>query len=333
VNGTLTSSTLGTLDVTGGSLFGSGTVGDNVVDGSILSPGSSVAATGKLTVADTYTQQSAGALDIAIDGATAGTKYDQLTVTKAATLGGTLNISLGTGFTPTIGQTFTILTASSVSDTFATVNGLAINGSEHFTITYNAGSVVLKVVAGALPASSTGPSNTVAQLIHPALNHGGVESHGSVGKGRYGLAVFGQRNTLAPRVPTITFATSMARIPTVGLAHVPANTLAPIAMPVSFGHPTTGTLGFRPRDEFGSGASSAPSGASDANVAGSFGISQVSAAAYNSMSGMNHMRFECGLDLKAVLKTSRKRLVKGLWASPDSPDALSLGYMTFIGAH
>ena len=330
VNGTLTSSTLGTLDVTGGSLFGSGTVGDNVVDGSVLSPGTSVAATGKLTVADAYTQQSAGALDIAIDGAAAGTKYDQLSVTKGATLGGTLNISLGAGFTPTVGETFTILTASTVSDTFATVNGLAINGSEHFTITYNAGSVVLKVVAGALPASSTGPSDTVAQLIHPVLNHGAVGRHGSDGKGRYGIMAFGPRNALA----TAMFpATSMTRVPTATLARIPATSLAPVAMPVSFGHSATGMLGFRPRDEFGSGAASAqPSGAGDAGV-GSFGISQVSAAAYNSMSGMNHLRFECGVDLKALLKTSRKRLVKGLWASPDSPDALSLGYMTYTASH
>ena len=105
----------------------------------MLTPGDSSTTTGKLTVADTYTQSSSGALDIQINGATAGTKYDLLKVTQGATLGGTLNIALGTGFTPTVGETFTILTASSVSDTFATVNGLAINGSEHFTITYNAG--------------------------------------------------------------------------------------------------------------------------------------------------------------------------------------------------
>jgi hypothetical protein len=219
------------------------------------------------------------------------------------------------------------------------VNGLAINGSEHFTITYNAGSVVLTVVSGALTASAM-PSDTVAQLIHPALNHGAVVNHGSIGRGHYGPTVFAHRNALVPaimpsttsitRMPTIT----LARVPTVGLARVPTITLAPVAMPVSFGHPATGTLGFRPRDEFGSGASSAPTpGAGDANVAGSFGISQVSAAAYNSMGGMNHMRFECGVDLKALLKTSRKRLVKGLWAAPDSPDALSLGYMTYTASH
>jgi hypothetical protein len=51
------------------------------------------------------------------------------------------------------------------------------------------------------------------------------------------------------------------------------------------------------------------------------------------MGAMNHMRFECGVDLKALLKTSRKQLLKGLWAAPDSPDALSLGYMTYTGSH
>jgi hypothetical protein len=51
------------------------------------------------------------------------------------------------------------------------------------------------------------------------------------------------------------------------------------------------------------------------------------------MSAMNHQRFECGVDLKALLKTSRKQLLKGLWAAPDSKDALSIGYMTYTGSH
>jgi hypothetical protein len=84
-------------------------------------------------------------------------------------------------------------------------------------------------------------------------------------------------------------------------------------------------------DQFGSlaPAVSAPIGTSDASVAGSFGIAAVSAASYNSMSNTNHMRFECGVDLKALLKTSHKQLLKGLWAAPDSPDALAIGYMTY----
>src|ERR1017187_570327 len=77
VDGNLTNS--GTLST---KLFGGGTLGYNVVDAGILSPGNSVATTGKLTVADTYTQSAAGALDIAINGAAAGTNYDQLKVTQ-----------------------------------------------------------------------------------------------------------------------------------------------------------------------------------------------------------------------------------------------------------
>jgi len=303
VDGTLTSTSLGTLAVNGGSLFGGGTLSYNVVDAGILSPGDSVAKTGKLTVADTYTQSSAGTLDIAINGTTAGTKYDQLKVTQSATLGGTLNISLGTGFTPTVGQTFTILTASSVSSTFTTVNGLAINGTEHFTITYNGASVTLKVVSGPAPAASL----ILTQLLPPIR-------HGSAIEGHYG-----------PEVSSRRMATLPAIVPAMGVAR---------AAPVSVGRPTTGMRGFRPMDQFGSPAiASALAGTFDTSVAGSFGVAPISAASYNSMSGMNHLRFECGLDLKALLKTSRKQLLKGLWAAPDSRDALAIGYMNYTGSH
>jgi hypothetical protein len=311
VNGTLTSTSLGTLALNGGSLDGVGTLGYNVVDASVLTPGNSATATGKLTVADTYTQSSAGSLDIQINGATAGTKYDQLNVTQAATLGGTLSIKLAAGFTPTVGETFTILTASTVSDQFATVNGLAINSSEHFNITYNAGSVVLTVASGALPASIPAFSNTLAQLTHPALNSGSsTQSH-------YGLAVSGP---------------SLARLPARVTATVPAASVSRMA-PISAAYVAGGRPGFHAMDQFGSlaPAVSAPVGTSDAGAAGSFGIAAVSAASYNSMSNTNHMRFECGVDLKALLKTSHKQLLKGLWAAPDSPDALAIGYMTYTG--
>jgi hypothetical protein len=328
VNGTLTSSSLGTLAVNGGTLDGTGTLGYNVVDASTLTPGDSSTVTGKLTVADTYTQSSSGALDIQINGATAGTKYDVLKVTQGATLGGTLNITLGTGFTPTVGETFVILSASSVSDTFATVNGLAINGSEHFSITYAGTSVVLKVVSGALPASSQASTNMLSQLIHPALNHLSpghltlnhlAMTPGSALNGRYALAVSGP--SLA-RLP----ATVRSVVSPVGMAR-----LAPVSMPVSQALPATGMHGLHAMDLGGSPL--APVSAPDPGAAGSFGIAPVSAASYNSMSAMNHQRFELGIDLKALSKTSRKRLVRALWASPDSPEALSIGYMTYTGSH
>jgi hypothetical protein len=119
----------GSLSLNGGSLFGTGTVNYGVVDTGIVSPGDSVVQTGKLGVSGTYKQNSGGVLDVTIGGITAGTKYDQLNVTKTATLGGALNISLASGYTPTVGNTFDILNASSISGNFSTINGLTINGS------------------------------------------------------------------------------------------------------------------------------------------------------------------------------------------------------------
>ena len=72
-----------------------------------------------------------------------------------ATLGGTLNISLINGFVPTIGSKFKIVDYTSESGQFATVNGLAINSSEHFAVAYQGADVLLTVVSGAAPSSLT----------------------------------------------------------------------------------------------------------------------------------------------------------------------------------
>jgi hypothetical protein len=303
VDGTLTSTTTGTLDITGGDLDGKGTLGYNVVDSGTLSPGDSAAKTGKLTVADTYTQASNGTLDIQIDGTTAS-KYDKLQVTGSATLdaGSTLDINLKAGVTLTPNKKFTILTASSLTGIFTTINGQVIstNPPLYFAVSYppGTGTVVLTVTSGTPPTSPASSSLVSTQLIHAPL------THGSIGTSHYGLDVYKP---------------GMVRLPAV--AHMPVS-LTPLG---------TGMRAFHPRDDFGSPvAVSAPV---DGSAAGSLGLSPVSAAAYNSMGAMNHMRFECGVDLKALLKTSRKQLLKGLWAAPDSPDALSIGYMTFNGAH
>jgi hypothetical protein len=303
VNGTLTSTTLGMLELMGGSLDGVGTLGYNVVDASILTPGDSASATGKLTVADTYTQNSAGSLDIQINGATAGTKYDVLQVTKGATLGGTLNVALGAGFTPSVGEMFTILTASSVSDTFATVNGLAINSSEHFTVTYTGNSVVLTVVSGALPA--------------PTLTYTQLKQHGSHEKGRDGLEAFSQTPSQLPLIAP--GATTAGRV------------LAP--QKLAFLRPAPGENGFRPVVQFASQPVSAPITSIFPGSAASGGIRLGSLAPRNVLNPANHMRFECGVDLKALLLTSPRKMLKALWAAPDSPHALTIGYMNYNGSH
>ena len=148
------------LTLSGGSLFGGGTIDYGVIDSGVVTPGDSSAKTGKLAVAGTYTQNSGGALDISIGGTTVGKQFDQLNVTNAASLTGTLNISLLKNFVPTVGSTFDILNASSLTGTFSAVTGTAINGTEHFSVTYNANDVVLTVVSGASDTGSVAGAST-----------------------------------------------------------------------------------------------------------------------------------------------------------------------------
>ena len=151
IDGTLTAAASASqiLNLNVGSLFGTGTLAYGVVDGGTVSPGDSVSQTGLLAVSKTYTQSSGGALSIAIGGLTVGSKYDRLNVTSSASLNGQLNISLVNGFVPTVGSSFDILHAGSRAGTFSAVTGLSINGTEHFTVTYNATDVLLTVASGA----------------------------------------------------------------------------------------------------------------------------------------------------------------------------------------
>jgi hypothetical protein len=145
VDGTLTAPS-GTA-IQAGNVFGKGTIASAVVSSGSFTAGDSPTKTGKLSPS-TYTQNASGSLNIAIGGLTAGTQYGQLAMANGASLNGTLNVTLINNFIPAIGNTFTILTGSAVSGTFATVNGLSINGSEHFTISYKATNVTLTVASG-----------------------------------------------------------------------------------------------------------------------------------------------------------------------------------------
>jgi hypothetical protein len=142
----------------------------------VITPGDSATSTGILTDSGAFKQNTSGSLDISIGGATPGSKFDQLNSTTA-NLAGTLNIKLINGFIPTLGTNFKVLNFSSESGKFATVNGLAINGSEHFGITYQGTDVLLSVISGpanagtgAIPRRASGGELRPVRLdLQPAL--------------------------------------------------------------------------------------------------------------------------------------------------------------------
>jgi hypothetical protein len=148
-NGLLSAS--GGIKLNGGSFFGTGSITGALKSSSAatVSPGASSTKTAILKETGAYTQNS-GILAININGKTAGTQYDQFNPTTA-TLSGTLNITRLSSFIPAIGTTFKIMNFSSKTGTFSTINGTAINASEHFAVTYQPSDVLLTVVAGTSP--------------------------------------------------------------------------------------------------------------------------------------------------------------------------------------
>jgi hypothetical protein len=115
----------------GGSLIGTGTITGNVRNnGATVSPGHSP---GRITITGNYIQGANGILSMEIGGTSPGTGYDQLAVSGGATLGGTLNISTINGFTPTKGDVYTLISASSFSGQFGQVNISGFGGQVDYS--------------------------------------------------------------------------------------------------------------------------------------------------------------------------------------------------------
>jgi hypothetical protein len=97
------------------------------------------------TIDGNYTQTGSGALDIKLGG-TGASQYDQLTVTGDASLGGNLNVSLVDGFSPTQGESFSILTVlGTLTGDFSTKNFPTLGGGLIFVISTNHGIFTLSV--------------------------------------------------------------------------------------------------------------------------------------------------------------------------------------------
>ncbi len=177
--GTASSTTI----ANGGTLGGHGTIGSvSVGSGGTLAPGNSpgILHTGNLSFLSGSTAK------IELNGTTVGTQYDQLAVTGTVSLNGTLTVSLG--YTPTVGQAFTIIDNDGVDAISTRFAGLAegatfTTGVGTFKISYAGGDgndVALTVQSVTLPSSGTttdlGPQWTGGILRTQATDAGGTLS-------------------------------------------------------------------------------------------------------------------------------------------------------------
>ncbi|MGB0372345.1 MAG: hypothetical protein ACPGN3_13510, partial [Opitutales bacterium] len=118
--GTLSFGSNETVALTDGATFKAlGISGDFTNTSGTFSPGASPAA---VTVTGNYTQQSGATLILEIGGELSGTEYDVLSITGNATLAGTLQIDLIDGYSPSGGETFVLLSYSSLTD-----NGVSVS--------------------------------------------------------------------------------------------------------------------------------------------------------------------------------------------------------------
>jgi len=147
VNGTMSAS--GGVDIQGGVLRGTGTISSPVTNAGSAQPGTSA---GVLTINSTFSQTASGEVSIEIGGTAVGTQYDRLAVSGAATLAGTLSVALINGYVANIGDSFVVLTAGSVSGSFATLNLPCLQAQgKQFQVVIHPTTVNLSVVAAPSP--------------------------------------------------------------------------------------------------------------------------------------------------------------------------------------
>jgi hypothetical protein len=195
VNGTL-SATSGGLSVSGGSVFGIGTITGNIdLTGGLVSAGSASKKAGELTVDGTYKQSGPGAFDVDLGGTTPGTQYDVLEISSTASLGGTLNVDLISGFKPTVGETFDIIDYASETGTFATLNLPKLTGGDTWSITYNATDVVLTV--GGPAAKNDAANGTATKAVSRTFANA---SRSSTVSARQPVAILSRATCFAERL-------------------------------------------------------------------------------------------------------------------------------------
>ena len=122
--------------------------GDVTFNGGV-SPGHSPAS---IDLDGDVTFGASNSLHIELGGTQAGGQHDQLQIAGAATLDGTLSVTLINGFTPAAGDLFDVVTSGGVSGTFSGTSLPALAEGLEWSIEYSTGGVTLAVIESGLAA-------------------------------------------------------------------------------------------------------------------------------------------------------------------------------------
>ena len=133
---TFNNNSTGTLTKTAGS-------GTTDIEMNFNNSGAISSDTGAMRITQNFTQDGNGTLNISI----ASGVFDSYAISKAASLDGTLAISLVEGYEPLQGESFQIMTFNSLAGTFSTITGDIIGNGNKFVLVYGNTDVTLDVVA------------------------------------------------------------------------------------------------------------------------------------------------------------------------------------------
>lgn len=151
------------MRILGGSLEGAGTIVADLVNAGRVTPGGR-GGVGALRVEGDYFQTADGVLEFEIGGVDPGTGFDQLAVSGAAALDGTLRVGLlGNGFRPNRGDLFQVVASVGRSGEFAHYEGLYLGDRQSLNPIFSAEGVALEALGVGITVSpSTGLVTTEA---------------------------------------------------------------------------------------------------------------------------------------------------------------------------
>jgi hypothetical protein len=143
---TVTISSGPTLNTASAILRGSGTL---VVSSSAFSNAGTIepgASPGVLTITGNAPMSATSLLEFDLGGYTPGTEFDRLAVSGTVSLAGAIDVALLNGFAPSLGDSFVVLTAGSLSGAFSCRRGTEIGGGLAIEPVVGANTLTLVVV-------------------------------------------------------------------------------------------------------------------------------------------------------------------------------------------